>query len=318
MVTAYLTTADGTRYDLPRLLEWELDYGCGTPCDSFRVVSLWTCGDDSVLSRMTRFAAFWGQEQVFAGVVDECEVSWSAQGCRLEVSGRGMAALLLDNEALGLDYQVATLRDILNDHVLPYGIQVARQEELPAVEGFSIDYGSSEWSVLYNFVCYHGGVVPRFDRQGRLVLTRWQDGETKVIHDRIPVTLLRARDKRYGVLSEILVREPGNAPALRTVVNGTFRDEGGQCRRMYTMSAKSGSGAMERQGRYQLDKSAAEQLRLEAEVALPFCAWPGEPVKLERTGWGRNGIYRAARVTVRMDGGGCSTLLELVPVDTRL
>lgn len=318
MVTAYLMTGDGVRYDLPQLLEWELDYGCGTPCDSFRVVSLWSCGDDSVLGRVTRFAAFRGQEQVFAGVVDECQVSWSVQGCRLEVSGRGMAALLLDNEALGLDYGVATLRDILNDHVLPYGIQVAEQESMPAVERFSIDYGSSEWSVLYNFACYYGGIVPRFDRQGRLVLTRWQDGEPKVIHDRVPVTLLRAKDKRYGVLSEIWVREPGNEPAMHTVINGSFRDEGGQCRRMYTMSTKSTHDAMGHQGRYQLDKSAAEQLRLEMEVALPFCVWPGELVRLERTGWGRNGTYRVSRATVRMDGGGCSTGLELVPAHTLL
>jgi len=317
-MTAFLMTGDGSRYELPELLEWELDYSCGTPCDSFRVVSLWQCGSDDVLGRVVRFEAFQGREQVFAGVVDECEVTWSAQGCRLEVSGRGMAALLLDNEAQGLDYQVATLRDILRDHVLPYGIQVARQESLPAVERFSIDYGSSEWAVLYEFACYHAGITPRFDRQGRLVLARWQDEEVRVIHDRVPVTALSARDKRYGVLSEIWVREAGKEPAMQTVSNETFKDEGGQCRRMYTMPTKSNYQAMRYQGRYQLDKSASEQLRLEVEIALPFCAWPGELVRLERTGWGRNGLYRAARVTVRMDGGGYSTRLELVRPDTLL
>ena len=317
-MTAFLMTGDGTRYELPELLEWELDYSCGTPCDSFRVVSLWQCGNDDVLSRVVRFEAFQGQEQVFAGVVDECEVTWSAQGCRLEVSGRGMAALLLDNEAQGLDYQVATLRDILRDHVLPYGIQVARQEPLPAVERFSIDYGSSEWTVLYEFACYYAGITPRFDRQGRLVLAPWQDEQIRVVHDRVPVTALSARDKRYGVLSEIWVREAGKEPAMQTVTNETFKDEGGQCRRMYTMPTKSNYQAMRYQGRYQLDKSASEQLRLEVEIALPFCAWPGDLIRLERTGWGRNGLYRAARVTVRMDAGGYSTRLELVRPDTLL
>lgn len=315
---ACLLTGDGTRYDLPQLLEWELDYGCGTPCDSFRVVSLWTCGDDAVLGRVVRFEAFQEQEQVFAGVVDECEVAWSAQGCRLEVSGRGMAALLLDNEALGLDYQVAALQDVLRDHVLPYGIQVAQQEPLPAVERFSIDYGSSEWAVLYEFCSYYAGITPRFDRQGRLILSRWRDGEPKVIHDRVPVTALSARDKRYGVLSEIWVREAGKEPEMQKTVNGTFKDEGGQCRRMYTMPTKSSRQAMRYQGQYQLDKSAAEQLRLEVEIALPFCAWPGELVRLERSGWGRNGLYRVARAKVRMDGDGYSTGLELVAPDTML
>lgn len=317
-MTACLIMGDGTRYALPELLEWELDYGCGTPCDSFRVVSLWSCGDDTVLANAVRFEAFQEQEQVFAGVVDECQVAWSAQGCRLEVSGRGMAALLLDNEAQGLDYEVATLQDILRDHVLPYGIQVTGQAELPAVEHFSIDYGNSEWAVLYDFACYHAGVVPRFDRQGRLVLSGWQDKQPKVIHDRVPVTALSARDKRYGVLSEIWVREAGKEPAMYKVVNADFKDGGGQCRRMYTMPTKSNYQAMRYQGRYQLDKSAAEQLRLEVDIALPFCAWPGELVQLERTGWGRNGLYRVAQAAVSMDSAGYSTRLELVHPGTML
>ena len=123
-MTAYLINASGVRYKLPELLEWELNYGCATPCDSFRVVCLWTGEIDSVLADAVRFTAWQEGELVFSGVVDECQVNWSAQGGQLEVSGRGMAALLLDNEALGTDYDVATLQDILQDHVLPYGIQV--------------------------------------------------------------------------------------------------------------------------------------------------------------------------------------------------
>lgn len=317
-MTSYLITGGDVRYKLPELLEWELDYGCGTPCDSFRVVCLWSCGDDSVLADAVRFTAWHEGELVFTGVVDECEVSWSAQGCRLEVSGRGLAALLLDNQALGTDYDVATLQDILQDHVRPYGIQVVNQATFPPVEHFSVDYGSSEWSVLYQFTRYHGGVTPRFDRQGRLVLGAWQDGPAKVIHDRVPVTALAARDKRYGVLSEIWVREAGKEPALHKVVNEPFRAGGGQCRRMYTMPSKSNYQAMRYQGQYQLDKSAAERLRLEVEIALPFCAWPGELVRLDRTGWGRNGLWRVVQAMVRMDAQGCRTQLKLAPPETML
>lgn len=317
-MTACLITGDGRKYQLPELLEWELNYGCGTPCDSFRVVCLWSGTDDRVLADAVRFAARQDGETVFVGVVDECEVAWSEQGCRLEVSGRGMAALLLDNEALGLDYDLATLQDILADHVLPYGIQVEAKGDFPPVERFCVDYGSSEWAVLYQFACYHAGITPRFDREGRLVLAKWQDGPVKVIHDRVPVTALKARDKRYGVLSEIWVREPGKEPALHKVSNEPFKSGGGQCRRMYTMPTKSNYQAMRYQGRYQLDKSAAEQLRLEVQVALPFCAWPGDLIRLERTGWGRNGLWRVAQAVVSMDGQGYGTRLELVPPETIL
>ena len=317
-MTAYLITGEGIRYKLPELLEWELDYGCGTPCDSFHVVCLWDCMDDGVLADAVRFAAWQEEELVFTGVVDECEVSWTGLGCRLEVSGRGLAALLLDNEALGTDYDVATMQDILQDHVLPYGIQVVDQVSFPAVERFSVDYGSSEWAVVYQFARYHGGVVPRFDRQGRLVLGGWTDESVKVIHDRVPVTKLTARDRRYGVLSEIWVREAGKDPAIHKVINDRFKAGGGQCRRMYTMPTKSNYQAMRYQGEYQLEKSAAEQLRLEAEIALPFCAWPGDLVRVERTGWGRNGLWRVAQATVSMDAQGYCTRLELMPSETTL
>ena len=311
-------TGDGTRFRLPELVEWEMEYGCGTPCDSFRVVSLWSCGQDERLAGMVRFAAWQGEEQVFSGVVDECEVTWSEQGCRLEVSGRGMAALLLDNEAQAVDYDMATAQDILRDHVLPYGIETAGAVSLNAVERFSVPLGSSEWAVLYQFARYHGGVTPRFDRRGRLLLGGWEDETVRVIHDRVPVTALSARDRRYGVLSEVWVRERGNAPKTQTVVNETFRDSGGQCRRIVTMPGKSNYQAMRYQGQYQLDQSARELLRLEAEVALPFCAWPGELVRLERTGWGRNGTWRVAQAAARMDAQGYRTKLVLTPPETML
>ena len=317
-MTAYLIYADETRDRLLELVEWELEYACGTPCDSFRVVSLWASQRDERLAHAVRFEAFHEQEQVFAGVVDECEVSWSEQGCLLEISGRGMAALLLDNEAVAADYAVATVQDILRDHVIPYGIGVAREDKLGAVSHFRVNTGSSEWAVLYEFARYHGGVTPRFDRKGQLILGGWEDGSPRVIHDRVPVTRLCARDRRYGVISQVWVQERGKEPKINKVVNQTFQVDGGQCRRIYTMPGKSDHQTMRYQGDYQIRQSQREQLELEVDLALPFCVWPGELVRLERTGWGRNGLYRAAQVTVSMDAQGYGTHVVLVPTDTML
>ena len=55
----------------------------------------------AVLADAVRFTAEQDGEVVFTGVVDEAECGWDSGGGRLELSGRGMAALLLDNEALG-------------------------------------------------------------------------------------------------------------------------------------------------------------------------------------------------------------------------
>lgn len=314
---AFLCTAAGERYELPAMTEWEMCYGCGSPCDSFRVRCLWTCGDDALLARAARFEASFGGQTVFTGVVDECEVTWSLKGARLEVSGRGLAALLLDNEAEHVDYEVATAQDILRRHVYPYGIRTVGGGQLPAVSRFSVASGSSEWSVLYQFARYYGGITPRFDRYGRLILSGWEDGKACVLDDRTPITALSARDRRYGVLSQVWVQDSGRQRTEK-VVNAAFQSGGGQCRRILTMPRKSQYQAMRYQGQYQLDRSAAELLRLEAEIALPFCAWPGELAELKRTGWGRNGRWRVSRSTVTMNQRGYRTRLELLPPDVML
>ena len=103
-MTAYVTTAAGRTFQLPVPLSWELNYTAGVPSDSFWVRCPWQAGQGTDPAEWVRFSAAEAGETVFSGVVDECEVNQGAEGLRLEVSGRGMAALLLDNEALGQDY----------------------------------------------------------------------------------------------------------------------------------------------------------------------------------------------------------------------
>lgn len=314
----WLLTADGRRWALPAMLEWELDYGCATPCDSFRVVCMWDAGQEQVLAEAVRFEAREGEHTVFAGVVDECVVTRSGTGSRLEVSGRGLAALLLDNEAQSAEYALATAEDILRNHVLPYGIEVARQESLPAVRGLSVSAGSSEWSVLYQFARFYGGVTPRFDREGKLILAGWDDSTVLRIDRRSAVTALTGRYRRYGVLSEVWVRDRGTSAKVEKVVNQSFKDGGGQSRRMFTMPEKSNYQAMRYQGQYQLEKSRQRQLELEMELSVAFAAWPGDLVQVE--GWNPtfDGRWRVARAVVSMDGGGYRTRLELLPPDVML
>lgn len=309
-MTAYVTTAAGRTFQLPVPLSWELNYTAGVPSDSFWVRCPWQAGQGTDPAEWVRFSAAEAGETVFSGVVDECEVNQGAEGLRLEVSGRGMAALLLDNEAQAADYQTATAADILRDHVEPYGIQVAGGYRLPPVEGFSVASGSSEWQVLYDFARYHGGVAPRFDRQGRLVLSPWQDGERLVIDDKTAVTELVCREKRYGVLSEILVRDKTRQQAER-MVNRTFAEQGGRCRRVLTMPGRSGYQAMRYRGEFQLQRSQAERSRLELTVPQRFFAWPGDLVRLDRTGLGCNGVYRVLEAAVELDGQGGRTRLVL-------
>ena len=164
----YVTDWRGREWLLPYPTQWELEYTAGVPCDSFTFRCPWEMGGETAPGDWVRFSARYQGKDMFNGVVDECQVTLDQGGCQLEISGRGLAALLLDNEAIGQDYGTATLADILRDHVTPYGIQTAPGAALPAVTRFSVATGSSEWSVVYDFARYYGGVCPRFDRLGRL------------------------------------------------------------------------------------------------------------------------------------------------------
>ena len=198
-MTAYVTDAKGRRWSLPAPLAWRMEYTAGVPCDSFWMRCPWEKNSPTKPEGWVEFAADHAGERVFTGLVDECEVSVTVKGRILELSGRGMAARLLDNEALGQDYQSATQADIIRDHVAPYGVEVAPGAVLPPVSHLSVATGSSEWSVVYEFARYYGGVAPRFDREGRLVLSGWDDSRERVIDDRTGVLGMTRREIFFKV-----------------------------------------------------------------------------------------------------------------------
>ena len=116
-----LNCYDGKAYTLPSPVAWRLDYGLGSPCDSFWVKTLWSVGQEETLAAGTRMQVFHDGALCFVGVVDECEVRWSEEGCVAELSGRGLQALLLDNQAEAADFGQATLGEILRRYVTPFG-----------------------------------------------------------------------------------------------------------------------------------------------------------------------------------------------------
>ena len=116
-------------------------------------------------------------------------------------------------------------------------------------------------------------------------------------------------------MSQMIVRDRYQNRSQR-VDNPRLPD--GMCRRVLTMPGKSSYKTMRYNGQFQVERSSAELLRLEADVPIPFFARPGDLVRVERSGWRRNGLYRAARVKVGTDGSGAWSRLELAPPDILL
>ncbi len=310
MMRGYLLTARGERLELPPFFQWKLRRTGGVPCDSFEGCCPWDGGAEPLLEQACRLVVDEAGARRFTGVLDEYEWDWDGAGGRLSLSGRGLAALLLDNEAAGEDYQVATLADILRDHVEPYGVPVGRVENLPPVPGFSVETGDSEWQVLYSFARYYGGVQPRFDAWGSLTVGQETPGRTVTVDDRTGVTAVRWRDRRYGVYSEILVRDRGKlSPQL--VVNDGFRAQGGRCRRVITMPGKSAYQAMRYSGQFQLDRSAKERFRLELTVPGSYFCEPGERVAVKLSRPELAGTWQVLETEAQMGEKGCWVKLSL-------
>ena len=242
------------------------------------------------------------------GIYDLTERSVS--GAAVCALGTGLDDVSDRLEEIEREALTATAEDILRDHVEPYGIQVAQVSGLPAVSGFSVQSGQSEWQVLYQFACWYGGITPRFDREGRLVIAPFSDGETLVLRGDTAITGMAWRVRRYGVLSEIWVRDKTRM-AVERVENRDALDRQIKRRQVMTMPGRSNYQAMRYSGDFQLRQSAKEFRRLILTVPELFFAWPGDLLRMERPGWDCAGTWRVLEARVAADANGGGTTLTL-------
>lgn len=309
MLKMQLETYDGARYELPVLLRWDLDYTGAVPCDSMTAACLYDAGMADILPKATRFTAWQDGSVMLRGVVDAYELSLSRQGLLAVIEGRGMAALLLDNESEALAYERAPLSEILGNHVSPYGIPVDKRQDVSG-RGYTVASGSSQWRALQGFTHRFGGFDPYFTREGTLVIgPLWGSGKTLCIDEASPILSLRKREQRYGVISEVLIQDKAQRIS-HPVRNQKFLQAGGQRRHVLYMP-RSTDEDRRYTGEYQISQSALEQLEIELELPFPFAAMPGDRVNLSLNRLNLSGLYEVVRSRSRMDGDGERTELTL-------
>ena len=304
-MTGCVTTHEGTEYTLPALLSWELTCTGGVPCDSFAVRCAYSAEMEPVLCAATRFTAREDGKTVFFGVIDEWSAECGGSGKMLQISGRGMAALLLDNESEAAVYERATTADILRRHVVPYGVVCDGYDALH-LNGYIVESGGSEWRALSEFTRRAGGFLPYMTRDGRLILRKERTRPTLSL-DGAAVTALKYRDKRYGVLSEVVLIDRKTRTRTR-VENSAFRARGGACRRVQYAQHL---GAARSDGDDMLARSRAGAETLTVTISGRFEADAGDIVPVSGSALGVTGIFAVAEVTRRMDETGETTVLTL-------
>lgn len=304
-----LETYDGEAYTLPTLLWWDVDLTGSVPCDSLEAAWPYDPGMAEVLPKAVRFTATENGRTVLRGVVDAYEITMDSSGLLASMEGRGMCALLLDNESEAVTYERATLREILDSHAAPYGIK----SEIPApVSGgpYVVDCGSSQWKAISGFTGRFGGFQPYFLGDGTLTAAPlWGSGGCVTIGGGTPLLSLTKREQRYGVISEMLIWDK-KQNVRHVVPNQKFIDQGGSRRHVLYMP-RSTDGERRYTGEYQIAQSALEQLELSAVLPYPFAATPGGKVSLALDSLSLSGTYDVVRAHSRMDDSGERTELTL-------
>lgn len=306
---AMIGTYDGRRFELPTPLQWEIDLTGGMPCDSFSLSCRYDGGLSAALTGANRFYAEEDGKTVFCGVVDEFLLSENRQGRLLTVNGRGMAALLVDNESEAVSYESADLRELFRNHAAPYGFSCG---EIAALRGtkYRVESGSSQWKALAGFTEYYGGFSPRVTPRGELILRAEAEGKTLRLGSDAPLLAISYGETRYGVFSEVLVKDKVRGTEL-LVENRELKERGGSCRRVIYMPRKSSFSAMRCTGEYQIRRSKEEQKEIELQLAGAFLAEPGDRIVLEHEGLGISGTYRVKEAESRGGSGGTLCTLRL-------
>ena len=305
-MTGYILDASGNEYRLPTLLSWSVEHTDGRAADSFSVSFLFSPGMEPTLHQACRFRADHGGT-VFYGVIDEYTVEISGAGMTAELFGRGMGALLLDNQCEATAYVSCSLEDLLRRFVTPLGIKAARCDAMPRLSGFAIAPGSSVYGALTHFCGRAAGIRPRFDRAGGLLLTK-QTGQTYRLSAE-KASCLRLTDKRYGVISSVTVKTVDGARS--TVKNSELLGRGGSCARVVNVPRTTGYETMTYTGKYQIDKSREGSFVIEVTLAELFAAFAGDVVQADLQRLGVSGTFCVIRSRSWANGQTAGTRLWL-------
>jgi hypothetical protein len=306
-VEACVLDKNGVSAPLPVLLSWDISHSCHS-CDAFEVTVPVTEGLGETLASASEFICRHEGRTVFCGVVDEYELRAGESGATAMISGRGYGARLMDNEAESAEYWNPGIRQILENHVYPYGIKKLRSRDINCAGRFPVYSGSSQWRVLRDFCFFGGEVTPRFDREGTLILDG-SVGDTVTLAHRA-ITRQVWRDRRYGVFSQVLVKNPALGVSS-TAENSEFISRGGLCRRVVNVPRYTQYDAMRHTGEYQLRQSRQGNRVMFITMPLLFAAFAGDRVVLEDSPLGLSGRFLVRESRCAADGEHGETRLEL-------
>lgn len=307
---AYIYDCDGAKWVLPALLSWDISHGFGSPCDSFELEFVYSEDMLTTLSRAVEAEVRHGGRTVFYGRVDEFEAAATENGATVKLRGRGMQALMLDNEAESADYSYCDLDYIIERHVLPVGLSRVQPSSGGEAVRFSVGNGWSHWKAFSSFAEFCCGFRPRFAPDGSLVPDGEAGGSVYRVDFSTAVISQSYREDRYGVISRVTVKR--RYTGMESVSeNGEFAALGGKCSRIVNVPKSTGYDAMRHEGDYQIAKSAENYRCGRICVAECFPAFPGDRVEMRQSPLGVAGNFLVTATRCVGSGKGACTEIDM-------
>lgn len=309
-MTGTVYDKSGKAWNLPVLTGWEVTHGLGIPCDNFSVTFHYAPEMLPILKEACRFRAFQEGTMVFNGVVDGYTITCDVRGSTAVLEGRSLAALLMDNEAESGEYFSLGLEEVLRRHVTAWGVTDIRRIQAPAVSHFTVRSGQSQWSVLREYLQFAGGLEPRFDRTGTLLLDGTSGGGDFTVGGSTAVSDMELRDDRYGVITEVLVKKTRSG-TVSTVTNDSLIARGGSARRVVNVPRYTDYDAVRYTGEYQIRQSLADSVIYTMTLPVVFAAFAGDTVWLNHSPIGLTGKFRVSQSRCWAEKGQFGTELTL-------
>ena len=289
---AALITAGGRRAEAAAY-DWTVTMTSGVPCDGFSLKLPAVKGITDVCRVELRDDS---GALILTGIVDRTRVS-PAEGIA-RVDGRGMAALLLDTEAVPVRYDRVSWTALEKRLLAPLGLRARGGEGLPEKLDFTIEAGISHFTAVTRFLEGRADRYPRFTPSGELNLSAAAPPKNPVRLD-LPVTETLRRGGRTGTA---LIRDRDSAKTL-TLENPERAALSLHGRAVFTAAGVKGFSDMQSSARRLMARGDDGAHTLEFTLPGQSSLRPCDYVMVE------NGLWMVGKCTLHGSG---KTELELV------
>lgn len=294
------------------LLSLALERTDGDPCCAFEARLIYSDAAADAAHRASTIQIYHGGTLRFTGVLDEVVTSRDASGgTTLELAGRSYAALLIEHELGGVEFERAAWKDIRAYCVAPCGdFAVRASDDLGSLERFSITSGTNAWRALCDWAGAAAKVSPRFDVDGTLLLERTPATRGVLgIDAASPLISAERRRLRRGVVSAVTVSE--RSSGRRTTVRSELLGSLGYGGRAAIAAPTTALSTRVPQAEWLLAEAEREAETLELTLAGAFAAEPRDALRIALAGFPATATVASARTEIDMDGA--RTILTAYP-----